>query len=136
MTSDHRSSERRGPAAGRAPRSWLVAAVGLLVVAAIVVVVALALLGRRGGEPGSTILEIAGRANETSEPFYARQGWSIEWENTGEYFSYTIHGDIEFGQVITQNGPGNGVTSPVPTGTFFIEVVAQGAWSIKVVQGG
>lgn len=70
-----------------------------------------------------------------SERFIARRGWWIEWQNTGSYFSYTIHGDVEFGQVITQNGPGNGITSPVPTGTFFVEVVAQGPWSIKVIQG-
>lgn len=91
--------------------------------------------GRRGGEPGSTIAEMRGDGNKVSKEFCARRGWSIDWENTGQYFSYTIHGDVEFGQVITQNGPGNGITSPVPTGNFSIEVVAQGPWSITVTQG-
>jgi hypothetical protein len=91
--------------------------------------------GRLGGEAGSTLVEVSGDGNKVTRHFYARKGWQIYWENTGQYFSYTIHGDTEFGQVITQNGPGNGITSPVPTGTFFIEVVAQGPWLIKVIQG-
>ena len=91
--------------------------------------------GRPGGDPGSTVVEMSGDANKVSREFYARRGWSIEWENTGTYFSFTIHGDVEFGQVITQNGPGNGITSPVPTGNFLIEVVAQGPWSLRVIQG-
>ncbi len=91
--------------------------------------------GRPGGEAGSTLAALSGEGNAVSEHFIARRGWSIEWENTGSYFSYTIHGEVEFGQVITQNGPGNGITSPVPTGTFFVEVVAQGPWSLKVIQG-
>jgi hypothetical protein len=91
--------------------------------------------GSEGGPPGSVVIELHGDGNAVSERFPARKGWSIEWENTGSYFSYTIHGDVEFGQVITQNGPGNGITSPVPTGSFFIEVAAQGPWAIKVIQG-
>ena len=129
------SSERSHAAAGRIPCSWLAAAVGLLLVVAVGATVALTILDHDDSDRGSTILVMSGRGNETSERFVARKGWSIQWENTGAYFSYTIHGDVEFGQVITQNGPGNGVTSPVPTGTFFIEVVAQGSWSIKVTQG-
>lgn len=136
MSPNRDPAERRGWwLRGGSARTRLAAVVGTLVVAAVVGIIAASLSVRRGGEPGSTILEMSGRANETSEAFFARQGWSIQWENTGQYFSYTIHGDVEFGQVITQNGPGNGITSPVPTGTFFIEVVAQGPWSIKVTQG-
>jgi hypothetical protein len=91
--------------------------------------------GRTGGEPGSTLVTLSGDDNSVSAHFYARRGWQVEWENTGSYFSYTIHGDVEFGQVITQNGPGSGITSPVPVGNFFIEVVAQGPWTITVTQG-
>jgi hypothetical protein len=91
--------------------------------------------GRPGGPSGAVIVEMSGDGNEASKTFYARRGWEIDWENTGSYFSFTIHGDVEFGQVITQNGPGNGITSPVPTGNFFIEVVAQGPWTLTVTQG-
>jgi hypothetical protein len=111
--------------------SALVAAIVLLVGAYLV------LLGplRAGGPSGGTVLKISGSGNDVSRHFTARSGWQIEWENTGSYFSFTIHGDVEFGQVITQNGPGNGITAPVPTGNFFIEVVAQGPWSLTVTQG-
>jgi hypothetical protein len=116
----------------------------IIVVGVLVAAVLLAGLGywlfagpaQPGGLGGSTIVEMSGDGNKVSKHFYARSGWSIVWENRGKYFSYTIHGDTEFGQVITQNGPGNGITSPVPMGNFFIEVVAQGPWSIQVVQGG
>jgi hypothetical protein len=92
--------------------------------------------GRAGGAPGSILVAIRGDADATSEPFHVREGWQIEWENTGQYFSYTIHGDVEFGQVIAQNGPGSGITSPVPVGEFWIEVASQGPWTVTVIQGG
>jgi hypothetical protein len=78
---------------------------------------------------------MSGDANQASQEFYARSGWRVEWENTGASFSYTIHGDTEFGTVVTQEGPGNGITSPVPTGHFSIEVVAEGPWTLTVYQG-
>ena len=123
------------PSAGGRARTWLVAILVLLAAAALGVILAISTATKRGGDSGSLGLEMSGSGNETSETFFARQGWSIDWENTGQYFSYTIRGDVEFGQVVTQNGPGNGSTSPVPTGNFFIEVVAQGPWSMRVVQG-
>jgi hypothetical protein len=125
------------PRSSRSLRTGLAAlAVGVIVVGAVGLAVSLLLgQGRVGSEPGSTLVEMHGDGNAVSERFDARPGWSIAWENSGQYFSYTIHGDVEFGQVITQNGPGSGVTTPVPSGNFFIEVVAQGPWSITVTQG-
>jgi hypothetical protein len=136
MSASRNSLRRRGwIRGGGSPRVWLAAVLGVIVLAVAGAIIVMSLSDRRGGDPGSLILEMNGLANETSDTFFARAGWSIEWENTGEYFSYTIHGDVEFGQVITQDGPGNGITSPVPTGNFFIEVAAEGPWSIKVLQG-
>jgi hypothetical protein len=114
---------------------WIMSSV--LVAAAVIGVAAFFLVGpgRPGGPPGAVVVQMSGDGNKVGARFYARRGWQIDWENTGSYFSYTIHGDKEFGQVITQNGPGNGITTPVPTGNFFIEVVAQGPWSIAVIQG-
>ena len=127
-----------GPSAGDwLGRRWLWLA-GIAVLIVTVLVTGYWFLqgpGRQGGEPGSTVVELRGDGNKISKQFYARSGWQIDWENTGSYFSYTIHGDVEFGQVITQNGPGSGITSPVPVGNFSIEVVAQGPWSITVIQG-
>lgn len=116
-------------------RLWLI---GAVVAAALAFALGYWFLvgpGKPGGVPGSELAQLHGDSNAVSDQFNARRGWRIEWENTGQYFSYTIHGDVEFGQVITQNGPGSGITSPVPAGDFFIEVVAQGPWSITVIQG-
>lgn len=134
---DHRLNKaHREALLVRRPRLlWFIGAVGVSIVVVALGYWFLVGPGRPGSESGSTIVEMSGDGNKVSEQFYARRGWSIEWENTGQYFSYTIHGDVEFGQVITQNGPGSGITSPVPVGDFFIEVVAQGPWSITVIQG-
>jgi hypothetical protein len=129
------AQRRPSSSPGAIPRSWLIAILVVVAAAALGVILAIAMAPPRGGPSGSTILEMSGNGNKTSDPFYARPGWSVNWENSGKYFSYTIHGDVEFGQVVTQNGPGNGITSPVPTGNFFIEVVAQGPWSLRVIQG-
>jgi len=137
------SADQAGVETGRAYRGLIRRRLTILSVAAVILIVAVMAIGcspleapaRSGGDPGSTLVALSGDGDKVSEDFYARSGWSIEWENTGQYFSYTIHGDVEFGQVITQNGPGSGITSPVPVGTFSIEVVAQGPWSIKVIQG-
>ena len=136
-------ADQAGVDTGRAHRGLIRRRLTILLVAAAILIVAVMGIGCSslegsagpGGGPGSTLVALSGNGNKVSEDFYARRGWSIEWENTGQYFSYTIHGDVEFGQVITQNGPGSGITSPVPVGTFSIEVVAQGPWSIKVIQG-
>jgi hypothetical protein len=124
------ASRRRG-----VPMVWVVGAILIALVLVGISFIAVFHPGRVGGEPGSSVVEMSGDGNKVSTHFDARSGWSIQWQNTGTYFSYTIHGDTEFGQVITQNGPGNGITSPVPTGNFFIEVVAQGPWTITVIQG-
>jgi len=122
----------------RLTQQRLISAIVVLIVAATVLGVTWWVLlgpGRPGGEPGSVVVEFSGTGDARSEEFSARRGWTIEWENTGQHFSYTIRGDVDFGQVINQNGPGNGITSPVPTGNFFIVVAAQGPWSMRVIQG-
>lgn len=124
---------RRGPLRDR--RVWLVGALILVVVGIGLGWYYLAGPGRPGGPPGSVVVEMSGDGNWRSDTFHARRGWEIQWENTGQHFSYTIRGDVDFGQVINQNGPGNGITSPVPTGNFFIQVAATGPWSITVIQG-
>ena len=115
--------------------SGIVLGVVLLVVVGALAYWFVAGPGRAGGPPGSVVLQMSGDSDNLSKEFYVRPGWSIQWENTGTHFSYTIRGDVDFGQVINQNGPGNGITSPVPTGNFRIQVAAEGPWSITVIQG-
>jgi hypothetical protein len=46
-----------------------------------------------------------------------------------------MSGDRDLGTVVEQDEPGSGVTSPVGGGTFRLEIEAEGAWKIQIVQG-
>jgi hypothetical protein len=89
------------------------------------------------GEPPAhvVVLDISGSGDLTSEPFEVREGWQVQWQTEGEAFTFAIRGDQDLGTIIDEQGPASGVTSPVPTGTFRIEVSAVGPWSIQVFQG-
>ncbi|MBA2555949.1 MAG: hypothetical protein H0V12_01155 [Chloroflexi bacterium] len=89
----------------------------------------------RASPAGSTVVELAGAGNQSTEPFTVRPGWRIEWQNTGDQFFMAITGDRDFGTVVEQQEPGSGVTSPSGAGTYRIDVRAAGEWSITVVQG-
>lgn len=84
---------------------------------------------------GSTVLQLEGAGNQSTEPFTVRPGWRIDWQNTGDQFLMAITGDRDFGTVVEQQEPGSGVTSPTGGGTYRIDVTAVGEWSITVVQG-
>lgn len=84
---------------------------------------------------GSTVADFSGEGDQTTDAFEVREGWSIHWENTGETFAFAISGDRDFGTVIQQQEPGSGVTSPVGEGSYRLEIVADGPWTIQIVQG-
>lgn len=113
----------------------------------VIVVVALALFaggywfltqgpGRQLLSPaGSAVADFGGEGSQSTPTFEVREGWAIEWESTGDRFAFAIRGDRDFGTVIDIDEPGNGVTSPTSGGSFYLEVTAQGAWSIVIKQG-
>jgi hypothetical protein len=81
------------------------------------------------------VAEFSGEADMTTRSFDVRDGWAIRWESTGDHFAYAIRGNPDIGKVIDIAEPGTGVTSPVGSGTFHLEVTADGHWSIQIVQG-
>jgi len=120
-------------------RRWLMVAVGL-VVGAILLVGAWWLFTQGPGTallspPGSTVATFSGEGNQSTESFSVRDGWSIQWESQGPSFSYAIRGDRDFGTVITVDEPTSGVTNPTGSGTYHLEVTAEGAWQIDIIQG-
>jgi hypothetical protein len=120
---------------GRARRPAVVAvAVGLVVVLALWYVAA-GPGSSRGGPAGSVVVAADGDADLTTEPFEVRRGWSISWETEGPHFEFAIRGDTDIGTVINEDGPANGITSPVPAGSFRLEITADGPWRIEVRQG-
>jgi hypothetical protein len=84
---------------------------------------------------GSTVATFSGDSDQTTGSFQVREGWAIHWDSTGQKFAFAIRGDRDFGTVINITEPGSGVTSPTGTGSFDLEVTAQGAWTISITQG-
>lgn len=84
---------------------------------------------------GSTVAEFSGDADQITSSFEVREGWAIHWESTGEAFAFAIDGDRDFGTVINVDEPGNGVTSPTGSGTYNLEITADGPWTVRITQG-
>lgn len=113
--------------------------IGALVVLAAVSLGAYVLLGKPNGGPSGTtapgvIAQFDGDGDKTTDTFQVDEGWQIQWETTGKAFSFAITGDKDFGTVIQQEGPGSGITSPVGSGTYRLEIIADGPWSVQVLQ--
>jgi hypothetical protein len=115
-----------------------------LALAAALVIGAVALIGgwvfllgplRAGGPPTSVIVDLSGTTNASSDVFLARRGWQIQWQTEADHFQLAIHGEPDLGTAVDQEGPGSGITSPVPNGDFRLEVTADGPWSLRVIQG-
>jgi hypothetical protein len=85
--------------------------------------------------PGSTVVEVTGSGDQTTESFHVRQGWRIRWDSAGERFALSIRGERDLGTVIDNTEPAGGVTSPAGAGTFHLEIVADGSWSVRIEQG-
>jgi hypothetical protein len=117
----------------------------LLVIGVVAFVAVIAGLGvwyllsqnKPGGQAGSTLVDLSGTSDAVSESFVARSGWQIVWETEGDRLEISIRGAgaVDIGTVVTQDGPGSGITTPVPSGDFVIEVTAEGPWAIQVIQG-
>lgn len=70
-----------------------------------------------------------------SAPFEVVSGWQIQWQTHGASLAIAVSGDQNLGVVVDEPGPKSGVTSLAPGGTFRLDIVARGPWSITVIQG-
>jgi hypothetical protein len=92
--------------------------------------------GTASNAPARTdVASFSGDGDQVTESFSVTEPWQIHWETEGEAFTFAISGDRDYGVVIEQAGPGSGVTSPVGSGTFHIEVTAEGPWRVQIFQG-
>jgi hypothetical protein len=130
------SPETRNGAHSRRRRNiWIVVVIAVLAILAAAAYWYFNLGPGRPSPAGSLVAEFEGTGNTTTDPFTVRSGWRIDWENSGDLFSFAITGDRDFGTVVEQTEPGSGSTSPTGAGTFQLNVTAQGSWRIQVFQG-
>jgi hypothetical protein len=114
---------------------WLVVGVLVLAVVGLGSYYFLA-RGTAPSAPARTdVVSFSGDGDDVTESFSVTEPWQIHWETEGPAFTFAIAGDRDYGVVIEQDGPGSGVTSPVGSGTFHLEVTADGPWRVQVFQG-
>jgi len=83
----------------------------------------------------STVAEFNGTGDATTDEFQVRGGWQIQWETSGDRFSFAIIGDEDFGTVMERDEPGSGTTARAHSGTYRLDIAAEGQWSVRIVQG-
>ena len=85
--------------------------------------------------PLEIILEFSGTDHAVSQPFEVVSGWQIQWQTDGASIAIAVTGEQSPGVVVDETGPASGVISPGSAGTFQLNVVARGPWSVTVIQG-
>lgn len=84
---------------------------------------------------GADVGEFSGDTDQTTKEFTVRGQWQVHWENKGDKFKFAIRGERDLGTVVEQREPGSGVTNVVAAGTFYLEVNADGPWTVTITQG-
>jgi hypothetical protein len=85
--------------------------------------------------PREIVLEMSGTEHDVSDPFDALPGWQVQWQTDGTSIAIAVTGKQNLGTIVDEEGPASGVTSLAPAGTFQLNIVARGPWSITVIQG-
>ena len=85
--------------------------------------------------PREVVLQFSGTEHDVSASFDVVPGWQIQWQTDGTSLAIAVTGDQNLGVVVNEPGPASGVTSLAPEGTFRLNIVASGPWSITVIQG-
>ena len=84
---------------------------------------------------GATVASFSGDGDQVTASFRVREGWRIQWQNTGSGFAMAIDGDQNMGTVVRVEAPDSGLTAPPSKGTFHLEITAEGAWTVSILQG-
>jgi hypothetical protein len=85
--------------------------------------------------PLEIVLQLEGTGHDVSPPFEVVSGWQIQWQADGDSLAIAVTGDEHLGIVVNEAGPASGVISQPQAGTFRLDIVARGPWSITVIQG-
>lgn len=78
----------------------------------------------------------AASGTKNTRPFTVQDGWELRWEVRGNTFAAFLH--TADGQAIAElasvGKPGPGATFHPKGGTYFLEIIARGDWTVTVVQ--
>jgi hypothetical protein len=88
-----------------------------------------------GGPTGpGTVAEFSGDGNQTTADFTVGEDWEIRWHNEGNQFEMILVGPTSSRALMARSEPGSGTTVPRGSGTFHLEITAEGAWTVTIVQ--
>jgi hypothetical protein len=120
---------------GRRARVLIVSAI-ILAAAVVVGYVAIQAFLGPGGGPGdpTVVAEFSGDGDQITTDFTVSGDWRIRWQTDGPRFAFAVRGERDLGTIITREGTANGVTSVVPSGTFRLEITAEGPWTVRIEQ--
>ena len=85
--------------------------------------------------PQEVIFSIEGTTHDVTDSFEAKPGWQIQWHMDGDAIAIAVSGNPNLGLVIEQEGPASGVTGIAEGGEFSLNIAADGAWKVTVIDG-
>lgn len=69
-------------------------------------------------------------------PFTVKDGWELRWDTKSPMFTVMLHSTT--GELVdtlaTQMQPGPGVTYYPKGGTYYLQIIASGDWTVTVIQ--
>ena len=81
------------------------------------------------------IKELSGSETVTVGPITVPDNWEIHWETKGQYLQILINSadSVPLGFAVEQIGPGKGFSKQEKGGDYILDINAQGAWKVKIV---
>jgi hypothetical protein len=86
-------------------------------------------------QEGGVVASFTGSGGKNTRPFTTPGPWEVQWDAQGDIFQLYLYyedGTLE-GVPANQSGPGTGSSYHPKKGTYYLQVNALGAWSIKIV---
>lgn len=85
----------------------------------------------------AVVAEFEGDGDDVTEAFDVEEGWEIRWESQAESFTIELYtaDDVSQGVVVEHEGEGGGSTFPAAGGRHYLDITAEGSWSIRVIEG-
>jgi hypothetical protein len=102
-----------------------------------IVLLLLALLsGNALGADEQIVQQVSGNGSRNLRPFTVKDHWEIRWDSKGPALNISVRqndGELVQGGG-SQREPGKGATYQPKGGTYFLDVMGMGDWTITVVQ--
>jgi hypothetical protein len=84
----------------------------------------------------TVVMELAANGQRNTRPFTVRDRWELRWDLQGQMLGIMIRDGA--GKFVATGGqqdkPGQGTSYQPKGGTYYLEIVGMGDWTVRVVQ--